>query len=317
MKHEPAPAADLFPGFAEHRIDAGEATIFARVGGAGPGLLLLHGYPQSHAAWHRVAPALARMFTVVAADTRGYGRSSTPPTDGDHRPYAKRAMGRDMAAVMRHLGFEQFSAVGHGRGGRVAFRIALDNPGLLDRLVLIDMIPTQDQWEAFERMVPHLRNHWSFLMQPAPLPEGLIGRNPTDWLEARLKRLLRTGSLDVLDPRALSDYRRYFMEADRIHAICEDHRAGGGCDLEDDAADLAAGRRIASPVMVVMASHGFVAALADPVAPWTRWCSNLTGHTIDSGHFVAEENPAALLQLIVPFLQGGQDVATSDPVVTQ
>ena len=298
-------ADDLFPGFAEHRVDTGEAVIYARSGGYGPGLLLLHGYPQSHAMWHRVALTLARTHTVVAADLRGYGRSSCPPSALDHRPYAKRSMARDMIGLMRHFGFSRFAIMGHDRGARVAYRIAIDTPHQVDRLVLLDIISTPDQWSVANQQMRLKMFHWAFLAQPAPMPESLISRDPAEWLEGRFKRGTKSRSLAPIDPRALADYAAYFADPDRIHATCEDFRAGARCDLADDEADLAADRRIECPMLVVLGSDGPLADVPDPLALWRPWCRTVAGAVIDCGHFIAEERPAALLDHAVPFLLEG------------
>lgn len=294
---------DLFPGFGEHLVDTGEAVIHARAGGSGPGLLLLHGYPQTHAIWHRVAPVLAKSFTVVAADLRGYGQSSCPPTGIDHMPYSKRSMARDMIVLMRHFGFSRYAVMGHDRGARVAYRIAIEAPHQVERLVILDIITTLDQWSAATQHMRLTMFHWAFLAQPAPMPESLIGRGPVEWLDARLKRGLKSRSLEDLDARAVASYRANFADSDRIHATCEDFRAGAGCDLAADQADYDGGRRIECPTLVLWADHGPLADLADPMALWQPWCRDLAGANIDGGHFIAEERPDALLEHALPFLQ--------------
>lgn len=304
-------ADDLFPGFAEHRIDTGDVVIHARSGGSGPGLLLLHGYPQTHAMWHRVAPILARSFSVVAADLRGYGQSSCPPTDIDHSPYAKRSMARDMIVLMRHFGFSRYAIMGHDRGARVAYRIAIDAPHLVERLVIVDIISTLDQWSAASQKMRLTMFHWAFLAQPAPMPESLIGRGPVEWLDGRLKRGLKSRSLDGFDRRAIASYRANFSNSDRMHATCEDFRAGAGCDLAADQADIEAGRRIECPTLVLWADHGPLADLSDPLSLWKPWCHKLTGANIDCGHFIAEERPNELLANVLPFLQRHDDGAQS------
>lgn len=292
----------LFPGFAEHVVKLDDVAIRVRVGGKGPALLLLHGYPQTSAMWHRVAPQLAKHHTVVAADLRGYGRSSCPPTDMDHRPYAKRTMAADMLGVMRELGHDRFCVMGHDRGGRVAYRLALDHPSRIERLVLLDIITTHDQWSAANQSIRLKMFHWAFLAQPAPMPESLIGRDPMDWLDGRFKRGTKTRTLDPIDPLAMAEYRLCFSDPDHIHATCEDYRAGARCDLVDDDADLAGGRMIRCPTLLVWASEGPMADIADPLALWRQWCEHVEGAEIDSGHFIAEEAPDALLARVVPFL---------------
>ncbi len=298
-----AVSRELFRGFDEHFVGLDDVTIRVRVGGTGPALLLLHGYPQTSAMWHRVAPELAERHTVVAADLRGYGASSCPPTDMDHRPYAKRTMAADMIGVMRALGHKRFSVMGHDRGGRVAYRLALDHPSLVDRLVLLDILSTHDQWSAANQSIRLKMFHWAFLAQPAPMPESLIGRDPIEWLDGRFKRGTKARSLDAMHPLALEEYRRCFRDPDHIHATCEDYRAGARCDLADDDADLASGRMIRCPTLLLWASDGPMAEIADPLALWRQWCECLEGHKVDCGHFIAEEAPDALLASVVPFLR--------------
>lgn len=303
MADSPAGAAgDLFPGFAEHKVDLGDVTLYARSGGSGPGLLLLHGYPQSHVMWHRMAPALAERHTVVAADIRGYGRSSRPPTDLEHRPYSKRQMAADMHALMRELGFDRFRVMGHDRGARVAYRLALDHKAAIERLVILDILSTHDQWSAVTHDMRVRMFHWAFLAQPAPMPETLIANAPDDWLDGRIKRGVKARSVSVLDPRAVADYRRCMHDADCVHAACEDFRAGATCDLADDEADIAAGRRIDCPTLMLWATHGPLAGLPDPLALWRPWCATLSGSPVDAGHFLAEENPDAVLAEVLAFL---------------
>ena len=293
--------AELFPGFAARSFDDTEGRIFARVGGSGPGLLLLHGYPQTHAAWHRVASDLARHFTVVAADLRGYGRSGVPPTDGAHRPYSKRVVAAELAEVMRAQGLDRFRVMGHDRGGSVAYRMALDLPEAVDRVVLIETISTLDVWENMDATQKRF-SHWPLLAQPAPIPESLIGRDPVGWLEARLRRGTATKSLDPFEPAALDDYRAAILDPDRIHAMCEDHRAGAHCDVDDDRTERAAGRRIACPGLAVFASDGMLTDLSDPAAFWKPWFDRSMSARIQAGHFVAEEHPLGLLAETLPFL---------------
>lgn len=295
--------AELFPGFAARSFDDGDGRIFARVGGTGPGLLLLHGYPQTHAAWHRVAGDLARHFTVVAADLRGYGRSGVPPTDGQHRPYSKRTMAAELARMMATHGFDRFRVMGHDRGGAVAYRMALDLPEAIERVVLIETVSMLDLWENIG-LARKRFSHGPLLAQPAPIPETLIGQDPAGWLEARLRRGTASKSLDPFDPAALEDYRAAVLDPDRIHAMCEDHRAGAHCDVDDDRTELAAGRRIACPGLAVFASDGMLADLGDPAALWKPWFDRLFSATIQAGHFVAEENPRGLLADTLPFLLG-------------
>jgi haloacetate dehalogenase len=294
--------ADLFPGFAERRIDTGGAQIFLRTGGTGPPLLLLHGYPQTHVCWHKVAPQLARHATLVVADLRGYGSSSAPPGDAEHVTYSKRAMAADCLEVMRALGHDRFSVAGHDRGGRVAYRLALDHPEAVRALIPLDILPTAEVWRRItaERAVSSY--HWGFLAQPHPLPETLIGREPVYYLEHTLKSWAGPRDLSPFSAEALAHYRALMKEPERVHAVCEDYRAGASIDRRLDEADLAAGRRIACPTFVLWASEYLGRGSARPLDVWRAWCADLAGAEIKSGHFLAEENPQDVLAALVPFL---------------
>lgn len=295
---------DLFPGFATRAVDCGGVTIHCRVGGEGPPLLMLHGYPQSHATWHRVAPGLARHFTCVVADLPGYGASSVPEAAPDHRPYTKRAMGQAMAKLMERLGFRRFHLLGHDRGARVAYRLALDQPERVERLGIIEVIPTAELWARFSAELALKTYHWTFLAQPAPLPERMIGADPVAYLDWTLASWAKGRSLAAFEPAALEAYRRAFTDPARIHAMCEDYRAGAGLDRAHDERDRAAGRRIAAPLHFVWAAGGFPAATGDPLGIWRAWADEVSGNEIDAGHFGQEENPEAVLAAFVPFFVG-------------
>jgi haloacetate dehalogenase len=292
---------DLFAGFETRTVATPDGGIFARIGGAGPPLLLLHGYPETHAMWHQVASALARHFTVVAADLRGYGRSFIAPSVGGHRTYAKRTMAADMLAVMRALGHPQFAVMGHDRGARVTYRLLLDHPGVVTRAVLLDIMTTADFWATLDRRNALRMYHWMFLAQPAPLPEHLIGGDPLVYLEGRFRRGAPTMP-GWLNPHVLADYAAAFRQSERRHATCEDYRAGATCDVDDDLADRAAGRSIAVPTRLLWGTRGNLAETADPLALWRPWCPDITGAAIDCGHFIPEEAPAALLADVLPWL---------------
>lgn len=294
--------ADLFPGFSEERRIVRGVEIFARVGGSGPPLLLLHGYPETHACWHHVAPLLARKFSVVAPDLRGYGRSSCPSPDGNQRAYSKRTMALDMAALMTALGFQRFCVMGHDRGARVGFRLALDTVQRVERLVLIDIISTADIVRLRDEGFKFGMLHGVFLSQPAPLPETLIIQNPRDWVESRFRRATLAKSPDVIHPVAMADYIDMLSQPDRVHATCEDYRSEHHTDITLDQHDRSSGTRIQCPVQVLWATEGSLAEIADPLAVWEPWCTRLTGGPIESGHFIPEENPAALLERMLPFL---------------
>jgi haloacetate dehalogenase len=217
---------DLFPGFRSARIEGDGATIHCRIGGEGPPLVLLHGFPQSHHTWHRVASDFARHFTVVAADLRGYGESSVPETDETHEAYSKRAMARDVVAVMASLGHERFAVLGHDRGARVTYRLALDHPERVSRVGIIEVVPTAEMWRAFDAEMAMGAYHWTFLAQPHPLPEHMIAADPVAWIDWTLASWTRAKSLAAFDPAALDAYRGAFSQPDRIRALCEDYRAG-------------------------------------------------------------------------------------------
>lgn len=298
---------DLFPGFEAHWIDTEAGRIFARAGGSGPPLVLLHGFPQTHAMWHRIAPALARTHRVVAMDLRGYGWSSAPRSDPGHETYSKRAMGRDVVAVMEALGHVRFALAGHDRGARVAYRLALDQPGRVERLALLDILPTFHVWRQIEAgAMPGA--HWEFLARPRPEPEAEIGRDPLPYFEGLLAKWSGTGDLTAFDPRALASYRASCNEPSRIHAFCEDYRAGASLDRAQDEADVTAGETIACPVFV-LASTFYLTRRQEPgaetaLAVWRRtFAPGATGAEVSCGHFVAEEAPEPTLDALSGFLR--------------
>jgi haloacetate dehalogenase len=273
---------NMFEGFTQARIETGEATINVRHGGNGPALLLLHGHPQTHVMWHKIAPRLAQDFTVVVADLRGYGDSSKPPTTPDHEPYSKRAMARDMVAVMHKLGFAQFLLAGHDRGGRCAYRLALDHPECVRKLAVLDIIPTG---EAFRRSNIEFGLgywHWFFLAQPYDLPERMIGANPDNYYF--------DGRRQLFDPEALSEYLRCVHDPATIHAMCEDYRAGATFDFALDEADRSK-KRIQCPVLALWGGRGKLDQWYDVTAIWREWADDVRGQAIDSGHYLAEEAP--------------------------
>jgi haloacetate dehalogenase len=292
---------DLYSGFAERRVKAApNVEIHARVGGSGPPLLLLHGYPQTHVAWHKIAPALARYATLVIADLRGYGASSAPPGDPEHQTYAKRTMAEDCLALMRALGHDRFAVAGHDRGGRVAYRLALDHPEAVSALIPIDILPTAEVWRRTTAESMLKSYHWAFLAQPAPMPETLIGKDPVYYLEYTLRSWAKPRDLSPFSAEALGHYRALLRDPARVHAVCEDYRAGAGIDRQLDEADLAAGRKIACPTFLLWARSYLP---GDPLEVWRGWCTNISGASVDSGHFLAEENPQDTLAALVPFLE--------------
>jgi haloacetate dehalogenase len=276
----------MFEGFSLSHIDTGEVTIRVRHGGSGPPLLLLHGHPQTHAMWHKVAPRLANDFAVVASDLRGYGGSSKPSTTPDHGPYSKRAMARDCIEVMQQLGFERFFVAGHDRGGRCAYRMALDHPERVLKLAVLDIIPTG---EAFRRANMEFGLgfwHWFFLAQPYDLPERLIGADP-DYYYWR-----RHGPEPpaYVGAEAFEDFRASFTDPDTIHAMCEDYRAGVTIDYALDEADRGK-KKIACPVLALWAGKGELGKWYDVLAIWRDWADDVLGRALDCGHHIALEAP--------------------------
>ncbi len=286
----------MFEGFELSTVDTGEAVIRVRHGGSGPPLLLLHGNPQTHVMWHAVAPQLARDFTVVATDLRGYGDSSKPPTTPDHAPYSKRIMALDQIAVMRRLGFERFFVAGHDRGGRVAYRLALDHPDRVLRLAVLDIIPTGEAFRRADMAFGLGYWHWFFLAQPHDLPERLIGANP-DYYCLR-------GQRHLFAPEALEDYLRCFRNPATIHAICEDYRAGATIDFALDEADRREGRRITCPVLALWGRDGKLEEWYDVPAIWRDWAGDVRGRALDCGHYLPEEAPEATHAELRAFFAG-------------
>jgi haloacetate dehalogenase len=294
---------DLFPGFAVHRTTTSVGEIFARVGGSGPPLLCLHGYPQTHVCWHRLAPALAGGCTVIAMDLRGYGQSTAPPGDPEHTVYSKRSMAEDCIAVMQVLGYNRFMVMGHDRGARVAYRLALDHPEVVMRLIALDILPTSEVWARMTAESALSAYHWPFLAQPYPLPETLIAAAPKYYVEHTLRSWTKDRTLACFAPAALAHYRALLGAPERVHAVCEDYRAGATTDLMADSADREAGRKISCPTLVLWGTDYVGKGVAHPLEVWRAWCADLRGEQIESGHFLAEENPDATLAAVRPFLR--------------
>jgi haloacetate dehalogenase len=294
----------LFPHFRAMQVEVDPTvTINAIVGGSGPPLLLLHGHPQTHAIWHRVAPRLAERFTVVACDLRGYGDSSKPQGAPDHANYSKRAMAADMVAVMQSLGFATFRVLAHDRGARVAHRLALDHPQAVEQMALLDIAPTLAMYEQTSDTFARAYWHWFFLIQPAPLPERLIEADAAAYVRDVMGK--RSAGLAPFDPRALAEYQRCLALPGAAHGICEDYRAAATIDLEHDRQDRDAGRRLALPLMVLWGEQGVVGRCFDPLAEWQRVAADVQGGALPCGHYIAEEAPDTLLERVLPFLAQG------------
>jgi haloacetate dehalogenase len=292
-------AEELFSNFAVHRIRANGTEFHCVVGGVGPPLLLLHGYPQTHAMWHRIAPALAQQYTVVCPDLRGYGDSGKPASDVTHAAYSKRAMAQDMVDVMRALGFARFRVAGHDRGGRVAHRLCVDHAMAVERVAVLDISPTRTMFAGTNQAFATAYYHWFFLIQPFDLPEKLIGADAFYYLRKKLGGW-GTG-LQHFDARALAEYERYFVDPATIHATCEDYRAAASIDLEHDDADVAAGRKVACPLLVLWGDKGVVNRMFDPVRDWGAVAIDVQGSALPTGHFLAEEAPEATLRELRAF----------------
>ncbi|MFB9315496.1 alpha/beta fold hydrolase [Nocardioides plantarum] len=288
--------------FDEVDTEVDDVRIHARVGGSGPPVLLLHGYPQTSAMWHRVAPGLAETHTVVAPDLRGYGRSDRPASTGDHASYGKRAMAADQAGLMRALGHEQYAVVGHDRGARVAHRLVLDHPDAVTQAAVLDIAPTRHVLAHVDLLLARVYDHWFFLAQDNDLPEVLIGGAPEHWLRTKLGQWSGPGA--VFDEAAVREYVDCF-DADSIRGSTDDYRAGATIDLVDDEASHVAGDRIGCPLLVLWGDAGFVGLAYDPLAVWREYAEHddlVSGQALPGGHFLPEEAPAETLAALRAFL---------------
>lgn len=302
-RSRPGKVSQVFDDFRERELTTERGTIFARVGGAGPPLLLLHGYPQTHLMWHAAAPLLAERFTVVAADLSGYGRSFRPEPGGDHAPHAKRALARDQVQAMAALGHERFAVAGHDRGGRVAYRMALDHPDRVSALAVLDIVPTAEVWARADDRLALLYWHWGFLAQPAPFPERLIAGDPDAYFDYHLRSIGIGAAPDRYPAAVLAAYRAQLEDPSGVQAICEDYRAGAGIDREHDEADR--GRKIDCPVLALWAKRGALEPLyGDVLAVWRSWARNLRGRSIEASHFLAEDQPDEVARELIEFLEG-------------
>jgi len=302
-----APELDipLFPDFETRLLPTDEGVhINVCIGGNGPALLVLHGHPQTHAIWHKVAPALAQHFTLVMADLRGYGDSSKPAGSPDHANYSKRVMALDMLRVMQALGHQRFSVLAHDRGARVAHRLAADHGPAVLRMVLMDVAPTLAMYEQTSEAFARAYWHWFFLIQSAPLPERLIEADPAAYLRDVMGG--RSAGLAPFDPRAFALYTRALSLPGAAHGLCEDYRAAAGIDLEHERADRQAHRRLAMPLLALWGAQGVVHRCFEPLTEWRRVADDVRGEALPCGHYIAEEAPDALLAKALPFLLEAQ-----------
>ncbi|MDQ2052239.1 alpha/beta hydrolase [Natronolimnohabitans sp. A-GB9] len=288
----------MFEDFEEKRLDVGEAEIYLRHGGDGPPLLLLHGFPQTHATWHKIAPDLAKDYTVVAPDLRGYGDSVGPP-DPEATDYSNRRLAADVVTVMETLGFSRYRVAGHDRGARVGYRLALDHPTCVEKLAVLDIVPTLETVELMDYQYAHEMYHWLFLAQPHPLPETLLNNEPTFYVD----QLIESWAADPnrLAPEAIAEYHRCFENERVVRASCEDYRAGLSVDLDHDRASRAAGDQIECPVLALWGSASGTVDF-DPLEIWTQWATSIDGRGLSCGHFLMEEAPETTLAELESFL---------------
>ena len=287
--------------FTHFDVQRDGVALHGRIGGRGRPLLLLHGHPQTHAIWHRVAPALASRFTVVLMDLRGYGDSGRPAPDAEHLTYSKREMALDAMAVMRHHGFDRFQVLAHDRGARVAHRLAADHPQAVERMLLLDIAPTLAMYENTSEAFARAYWHWFFLIQPAPLPEALIASDPVRYVRSVMGG--RHAGLAPFSAEALAEYERCAALPGTAEAVCEDYRASASIDLVHDREDLAAGRRLTQPLRVLWGAHGVVGRCFDVLALWRDCAIDVTGGTVPCGHYVPEEAPDDVVRESLAFFQ--------------
>lgn len=292
----------LFRNSSVQDVDVGNGvSIRIRQLGSGPPLLLLHGHPQTHAIWHRVAPELGQYFSLILADLRGYGDSTKPKGDSDHQNYSKRVMAQDMVRVMHTLGHEQFAVLAHDRGARVAHRLALDHPNRVTKMVLLDIAPTLAMYEQTSDIFARLYWHWFFLIQPSPTPERLIEADPGAYIRELMGR--RHAGLGPFDPLAVEEYVRCLSQPGAAHGLCEDYRASATIDLEHDRESIRLGLKVTAPLIVLWGEQGVVHRCFDPLAEWRKVANDVQGQTLPCGHYLPEEAPQALLDVALPFLK--------------
>jgi len=293
----------FFDGFILEHVAVSAGTLRLRRGGSGPPLLLLHGNPQTHAMWHKVAPQLARQYSVVCPDLRGYGGSFKPPVSADHAAYAKRAMAQDMAELMAHFGHRTFLVGAHDRGARVAHRLAIDHPQRVEKLCVMDIIPTLEHFERADMRFGLGYYHWFWFAQPHPFPENVISAAPDAWWRAHTSREPKPS--DFFDQEALADYMSAVHDPEMIRGMCEDYRAAAGIDLEHDRASRAAGEKIRCPLLVLWGRKAKIEAWYDALGVWRNYCSaEVAGGPVDSGHYLAEEAPGEVLERLSAFFSG-------------
>jgi len=291
----------MFAGFTKTHRQVNGVDIAYRIGGSGPGLLLLHGHPQTHVIWHKIAEPLARHFTVVAADLRGYGDSDRPAASADHAAYSKRTMAQDNVALMAALGFDTFSVLAHDRGARVAHRLALDHVEAVQRMVLLDIAPTLAMYAQTTEAFARAYWHWFFLIRPAPLPETLIEANPEGYLRSVMGS--RSAGLAPFTDEAFAEYLRCLQRPGSAQGICEDYRASAAIDLEHDRADIDNGHVLTLPLLVLWGAEGTVGRCFEPLEEWRKVATDVRGKALPAGHYIAEEAAQVLLEEALAFLR--------------
>jgi haloacetate dehalogenase len=298
------PTRNRFEGFVEHALPTDRGTVFARVGGEGPPLLLLHGYPQTHVMWHAPAALLANRFTVVAADLPGYGESFRPAPAADHAPHSKRALAADLVQAMGLLGHDRFAVAGHDRGGRVAYRMALDHPDRVEAVAVLDVVPTGEVWARADALLALLYWHWAFLAQPAPLPERLIAADPDAFFDFHVRALGLGREAGRYPADLMAGYRKLLDDPGVVQAICEDYRAGATVDREHDDADHGRHQKIGCPLLALWSAGGALPRLyGDVLEVWRGWADQVSGHGVPGSHFLVEDGPETVAEALAGFLR--------------
>ncbi len=293
----------MLKGFTHQMVPVNGIHLSVHRGGQGTPLILLHGYPENHLCWRYVAPKLAQNFDVIVPDLRGYGASDAPPDDVDHQTYSKRTMAKDIIALMDRLDLPKANILGHDRGARVTYRLALDHPKRVAKIGIIEIVPTGSFWQSWNAELAMKAYHWTFLAQPNPLPEQMISADAAGYARWTLQSWTLGKNLVPFDG-ALDAYQSQMADPKRAHAMCADYRAGATTDRQIDDADTQAGRKIDVPVHVLCAQNGFPASSGDPTSVWRNWAQFVTGSTCAAGHFIPEENPDAVLDEFIPFFKG-------------
>jgi haloacetate dehalogenase len=303
----------VFDGFTEHEVPTGRGTVFARVGGSGPPVLLLHGYPQTHLMWRTAAPLLADRYTVVVADLPGYGASFRPVPTPDHAAHSKRALALDLVEAMAGLGHDRFAVAGHDRGGRVAYRMALDHPDRVTAAAVFDVVPTGEVWSRADAAMALGYWHWAFLAQPAPLPERLIEADPDAFFDFHVRALGLGAAPGRYPADLMTSYRRLLDDPGTVQAICEDYRAGAGVDRDHDDADRGR-RRIEAPLLALWSARGALPRFyGDVLDVWRPWARQVTGRGLDASHFLVEDQPEQVAGLLSDFIRRSVETALRSP----